>query len=790
MLQERQYVVRVSALLDRSTSAAVADFVQQFERGHRQVARRISDTARLATQVARDQERTTARETRQQEQAQRYVAGIKERYFRDQQRAEERAGRDKERQQRRQATDTEKWLAREEAATAKAARNKQREHERSLEHVARVRERHLRDEQRQQEHAQAYVSRIKERHFREEQRRGERDQRDRADRVKQIAGNAYQNFAGVARRAVGVAGDVASGFGVDFSVARGVSKAVELEQLAIGIVNAGNRGEGTSAQRDAQAQALQTQARTIGKKFAFDPTQMLTGMAQFQAKTGDTKTAEAGLERFAKLAKAFNVELSDMISAAGEIGSKLEDNFKPGEERAQKIYEVLKLLTAQGQEGAIEIADLAKETARLGGGAGFFKGDIGSTIGKLGAFAQLARQTGGANSPADAARAVAAFVTTLKTPARRAAFERYGVEFKDKDGSFLDPLTIVKNALKATGGDDAKMNELFKSSLGTKPVDALNKAFRAGGGGEGGLKAVDELFAKFTRAASEDVIDENTRRAMGSKGSQAQLAQNEFDEGIAELTQQLTPALRDLVPVARDVTKAFTGVVAWAAKNPGEAITAAIVASIAKAAIGKAAGDALSAAINKGATPGAAGGGMSLLGKVGAGLTIATLAITTAKIGMAVIDDLFKSKEQAEDKTRSGDLQRDDAKAILRGAEKTGVIQSPADKEALQKTREMLQRRIALAQQEAGETVGGHIGAVKRSSENFFTGGPGYSDIRQAQADIPQIAQMQAEMAAIDSKLSALTAGTLTIKGTVEVSNMPAVGPGQNGRQGIPDQGG
>lgn len=777
MLQERQYVIRVSALLDRSTAAAVGDAVQQIERQRRTAS-----------------ERTAREHARAHEAALRHVAAIKDRYFRDQQRAEEKAERDRQRGIDRFAAAEERQARqerRQKEATAAAAA---RAHERAVEHVARVKDRHLREEQRKEEQAQAYVARIKERYFREEQRRGEqrdrrlvRERAERAETVKRVASDAFGTAAAIGRRAVGVAGDVASGLGLDFSISRGVSRAVELEQLAVGIVNAGNRGEGTAAQRDAQVQTLQKQARDIGNKFAFDPGAMLRGLAQFQAKTGDTKTAEAGLERFAKLAKAFNVELSDMISAAGEISSKLEDSFAPGEERAKKTYEVLKLLTAQGQEGAIEIADLAKETARIGGGAGFFKGDIGSTIGKLGAFAQLARQTGGANSPADAARAVAAFVTTLKTPARRAAFDKHKVDYKAEDGSFLDPLTIVKNALAATDGDVEKMNEMFKSSLGTKPVDALARAYRAGGGGKGGLKAVDDLFAKFTRTADESVINENTARAVGSRGSQSQLAQNEIDQIYADMVRELVPALKELVPVARDVTKAFAGVVSWAANNPGLAITTAIVGSIAKAGIGAAASAAITKAFEGGAIGQALSGG--LMKGLGAAGAIAGVTIIATTAYLAAKDYVDKAENIERDVKKDIEVT---APALLAKAQKqideTGTIDKGTLDQIAKLRAELEGMRGSTAEQ--AYLTENKLSYARILAAKMF-GEQGEADaLAEQEGRLQYGAQNKEQIEALAAKMDGVIAalkGGIKVTGNVTVDNMASPTGSPSGRTGVHD---
>jgi len=748
----RTYEIRVSAVLDRSTSAAAADFVQQFERAGKASNKQANEGLRAQQRAAAEQARAVQ-----------HVAGIKDRYFASEQRAEE------------------KKIREQVSAQEKATR-----------HVAGIKDRYFREQQRNEERAEQQAA-----------QRAKKALDERRAQVRQIASDSISNVAAVANKAMGIGKEIAGGLGVNFGVGSGISKAVQLQKMAVAIVNAGNRGA-QGEDRNGQVLALQDQARSIGNKYAFDPTKMLAGYAQFQAKTGDTATASAGLDRFAKLAKGMNVELDDMISMAGEVSSKLEDGFKPGEQRAAKVYEVLKAITAQGQEGAIEISDLAKETARIGGGAGFFKGDIGNTIVKLGTLAQLARQTGGATSAADASRAVAAFVTTLKTPARRKAFDANNVEYKSADGSFLDPFTIIKNALKATGGDTEKMNEMFKSSLGTKPVDALAKEFKAGGGGDAGLAKVDALLAKFSGSVSDNVIDENVTRAMGTMESKAQLFQNKLDVITASLADRVLPAFERLAPTVEKAVKAFADVVAWASENPGRAITMAIVGSIGKATIGpmvsKALTDIIAGQMGGPGAPGAPSAGRTIGGMpVGAnalasGMAIAAIAVTTFTVGSMIVDKLVDSSNKADTDHLNDDLKSMAGDSILKGILKTGQA-TEAEKAAAQDSVAALERRIKAAKAEDNQMIGGTFGAALRAGENYVTGsGPDLSSMQKAQEDAkPEVmARLEEELATQKAALAkmsdGLLNGTIKIVGKVEVTNAGDFSAGGGGgTTGVPD---
>jgi len=759
---ERAYVIRVSSVLDRSTSAAVGDLVQQYDRAGRASSRRLNETQRLAERVARDQERSERQATT-------------------------RAEREAERRSRAETREKERSVGIAQRLIDRAYRDEQKAAERSQSYVARIKDRYFRDQQRQEEQAERRADRRAE----VEQRRAESERRSR---VKAIASDAMQTAGAIGRKALGVAGEIAGGFGVDFSIGRGVSKAVQLEQMAIAITNAGNRGTGGAAgaaDRAAQPAQLEAMARSVGQKYAFDPTQVLGGLAQYQALTGDLDTAKAGMDGLAALAKGFNVDLDKMVAAAGQVGSAIGEigegkEFKSAEEKAAAVNDVLRTMTAQGQEGAIEIANLATQMSALKAAGGRFEGSTAESIKRMGALAQLSMQLGGSKSASQASTAVMGFANTLATPARRAQFKAMGVDIDSatQKGAFADPFEIIRRSLLKTGGATEPMKKLFANVIGERAVLALSTSFNKAGGGEKGIAAVNAQFSRFGGTITDAQIKENLGRAMGSKGAQAQQLQNDVDAAWADMTQQLIPAMRDLAPVAKQVTQGFAGVVSWAANNPGVAITAAIVGSIAKASLGAAVGEGLKKML--GGAGAAGGGGAGALGTAG---VIATLSIATATIGMAAIDKFFTGKEDAQKGTMEGDLQIDEAKTILKGASKTGQI-SVEDKKKLEEDIAHLRERISLAKGEQGQVIGGSVGAMLRAGENYVTGGPSYARMVQAQGDAGKLPKLQKDLAGLQEKYSSLTSGGLKIAGTVNVNivgGMPGGAAGADGRTGVPD---
>ena len=770
-LTERHYVVRVSALLDRSTAGAAGDLVTQFDRAAKAGGRRISEEQRQAQRSAQERER-----------AEKHVAGVKDRYFRDEQRKAEAA-------ERRAERETTQRARREEAA----AQRSQKAQERSAERAAEAK-------QRAEERAQKYVERIKDRHFREEQRKAEHLERqtgrERRERVKQIAGDAMGTAAAMGRKALGVAGEIAGGMGVDFSVGSGVSKAVQLEKLATSIVNSGNRGGKGAAERTADVGGLQTLARSVGNQYAFDPTQVLAGLAKYQALTGDLDTAKAGLGDLAKLAKGFNVDLDKMVGAAGQVGSAIGEvgegkAFATSEEKAAAVVDVLKSLTAQGQEGAIEISDLAVQMAKVKAAGAAFEGSTADNIKKMGAMAQLSLQLGGSASATQAATSVMGFVSTLKTPARRSQFKAMGVDIDSatEKGAFADPFEIIKRSLAKTEGDPEKMKKLFGNVVGERAVTALTNTYNKAGGGDKGMAAVDEQFKRFQGTVGEDQLKENLARAMNTMESKATLGQNKVDESYARLAQNILPALEKLEPGVTKAIDAFGTFATWAANNPGAAITGAIVASIGKAAIGPMIGKALETSL-----------GQKVGGTIAVG--VASFMITKAIIENFA-DAVDKGSSDRQGAMNQLENAKSSARAALRGeADPTKVLDEQG--KALAQTERRAKNMEDLGGFGAGDVLSllgapaEAIGEATGLRDYLNAANPfssqtleGVSGAREDVAAGSSPEALRAEIASLKASMDAVKAQLATgikVKGTVSVDNLPS-GGATPGRVGVPDQG-
>jgi hypothetical protein len=657
----------------------------------------------------------------------------------------------------------------------RAAKELERIRERENNQILRDVEKQTRAEERAHERAQRYVAGVKDRYFAQQQKEEEKADNKRQARAKQIASDSLSNMRAVAGAAARIGGEVVGGLGVSFSLSQGVTKARDLEKMAVDITNAANRGQGGAAgaqARSRQPTELLDFARGIGEKYAIDPTQAMRGIAQYQALTGDLDTAKAGMDDLAKLSKAFGTNLDDMVGAAGQIGSAIGDvgkEFKTPEEKAKVLYELLKQATAQGQEGAIEIADLAREYAKLKGAGVKFEGGAAANIGKMSALAQLSYQTGGAGSIREATNSVVGFANTLGTVARRREFKAAGIEIENKKGEFLDPYTIIRESLRKTGGDTDKMNALFKNVLGAKAVASFSTAFRGAGGGEAGIAAVDAILKKFSGTVSEDVIKENLGRSMGTKESKAIEFQNRLDKISADFVEKVVPSLEKLAGPAADAADALASIVAWAASNPlaavGITIAGSIAAAIAKATIGELIGKAIGQAVSS--------------GMAGKGLAIGAVTATVAMAYLAIREYNEQKQKAAENEVEKRAETAQLLKKAQQQIESTGKLDPDTARELIAR-RADVRRSLKSAEiyksdenlnwfEKFGAKVADVVTGEDLSKSKAELEGAGAQNVKDRETLNQQKAQLDALIGAVkDGK----------IKGPIDVNvlNQPAAG--------------
>jgi hypothetical protein len=241
--------------------------------------------------------------------------------------------------------------------------------------------------------------------------------------------------------------------------------------------------------------------------------------------------------------------------------------------------------------------------------------------------------------------------------------------------------------LQKTKGDQAKLTHLMSNKNSRAIVQAMMPAYLHGdaqGGGyqlkkgekltegernERGLQAVRrEMDALLGVAMNEKEIQTKFKNAMGDTTSKTQVFRNKMEDVADRMSQSLLPALEKLTPKILELTDKFGQAVAWAAENPGKAISAAIVASVARAGIENAVRGGIEHILTGGRSgiggiPMAGGAGGAAAGRLGAALgmaggalAIAALTVATIQVGQMLIDTAIEKHRQTENKKVGEDV--------------------------------------------------------------------------------------------------------------------------------------
>jgi len=377
--------------------------------------------------------------------------------------------------------------------------------------------------------------------------------------------------------------DISRGAGVDFSLSSGIGKAREREAAAVALSNQGwnpdtkfeDRISATELRATAKAQAAR-----LGLKGEED---VMAAMTKFTDVTGDLATAKAVIGDIGLLARASGTNLEEAASAAADMSAQLPDSMDL-ETRRAAMQKLLNVAAMGGKRGAVEMKDLARYMPKIVSSAGSFAGDPQDAMVKLMAISQVSRRYGGAPNAAVASTSVAAMVNTLKTPARVNQFKAHGVNVYDEQGKLRDIQAIIKESIVAAK-NPVEFKKMWANVQGARAVEGFRTIYQKAGGGKSGLEAINAEFAKFTAALDPEAQKKMLAEVTGTTEATANRFQQKLDEVTERMGNTLLPTLEKLAPTVLQLTDAFAKAVAWATENPGKAITAAIVASIARAGL-------------------------------------------------------------------------------------------------------------------------------------------------------------------------------------------------------------
>lgn len=353
-----------------------------------------------------------------------------------------------------------------------------------------------------------------------------------ADPIASIAGFGMGAASFMKRTMMGMAGSM----GVETSLGSYIQRNISEEAVAQGIVNAGYfPGETGPKGVKANRGDILAETRNVAIGTGTERGEVLEGLRDFVGKTGELQLGRDILADMAKLSKATDSNMADMINAAGEVSNALGD--VPN--KAGVINEVMRQIAGQGKLGAVEIRDLATQMAKLASQAGKFEGGAQKNIAILGMLAQEAKIGGGATNATQATTSVARFVDSLTKGNTLRAMRGYGLTpFTDASHTALrDPREIIKDVIHATRGDIQKIQQVMPGSIGLKPVQGLAAIYRRTGGDEAHkMAAVVAAMGEFERSAlTASEVDRAFAETMETTKSKTTV----FNEKMAAIAEKL-----------------------------------------------------------------------------------------------------------------------------------------------------------------------------------------------------------------------------------------------------------
>ncbi len=474
--------------------------------------------------------------------------------------------------------------------------------------------------------------------------------RQRASALAAQVRAAERAGAGVLRERRAVAGAVTGRIGRSLTGTLGGVGAIAAGALGIGGSVAIGSALQTQMSESARASQLANQAgrpeikgellREAQGLRGFTGAEALEGLGAFVDVTGDLDSARGMLSSMGDVALATSTNLGELAGAMGAAFIPLADQIKDPAERLKKLNEVMRATAGMGAVGAVEVKDLAKEMAGLAATSAKFKGNSETNLKTMVAFAQAARQRGGAASAAEAVTSVERFGSDVVT--KSDALAKMGVDvFSDKTKTQLkDPTEILVEVLQRTQGDLTKLGDVFsersiRAVQGFSPLfataEAANAALPEGqrrARGAAGTEAVRAEMARLMKASvTEDQVAARVASRMEDPDLQFKEAMKKFNAAVGtELLPVLTrlvPEFAKMIPSLAKAAELLGKLVESAAKDPigtiFKLIAAKLVLDLTMAGIGAAAKNALAGVISRIPVPGGSAGTTVLGGGAAAG---------------------------------------------------------------------------------------------------------------------------------------------------------------------------
>lgn len=417
-------------------------------------------------------------------------------------------------------------------------RREEQERERSLRHVAGIKERYLREEQSREEQA----DKRRERAILQRAQYQERE----ADRAAKRPSWAARLAGGASRMGFDAAGGAA--MAVTGAAVMAARQAYQLEEAATRIsINARQAGQDFVDPRVLRREFEATAQASPGVK-AID---VADAVQQFITVTGDLDTARKSQKTFATVASATGSSVGDVAQAAAALSMQM------GIKGEGEMKEVMASLVQQGKSGSFELRDAASLFPRLAAAAGGFGVEKSAQgVKTLGALTQVAR--GATGSGEQATTAVENIFTNLKMKSGK--LEGMGVQVYNQNGTSRNIVDILTESVAKVGGKDlakkqAGLQQIFGEQGGrainpltSTYIDVFTAQMKAGAKEQDAIaaatKAVKKKMTDFIDGAGDwKEVQKDAARAQES--ATAKLTAS-WEKLVASAGDKLAPGLAKL----------------------------------------------------------------------------------------------------------------------------------------------------------------------------------------------------------------------------------------------------
>jgi len=444
--------------------------------------------------------------------------------------------------------------------------------------------------------------------------------------------------------AVRVVGQVVSAMGADVSVSGVVGRNTKFQRQVVDVTNAGMGIQGKLATKENFAET------TSAVDAAADHTRLARsviaeGLSVFVDKASDIEAGKKMLAGVGDIALASGTDFVDLAGSAGEFFKMMPD----GANKVEDMMTLLRVGAKQGQQMNLAFKDLAPTIGKLAAQASKMKGNFSDNLTDLMTLSQVSLK-GGAAKGAEATRSGQAFAMDLTKGSSLKTFKKYGVKiFEDQNaqggGTVLRQLEpMIIELLKKAKGDIKQLSDEFKGQKSQAVMTGFLNIYRAAGGGEKGLAAVQAEFTKGRQAMSQEEVENSAQNRKDTNEAKATSFMNKLDRIGEKMGERLYPALEKLEEPALKLAEALGSLATSAAEHPWGAIAAVIGGSIVKANLGTVVAAALKGSIS--------GSGAAIAGPVG----VAIAAVIAAAAIKAGIDNTVEGKAKGATANANQDM--------------------------------------------------------------------------------------------------------------------------------------